>query len=123
MDSIDEDSMWIILTHLRARCLRRGSSSEGEADLTEDDLLAIRKRLDAEEAERLSPYACLNSSSCGAKGKGRHNRKGPPPEFRPGRRHWVLHSLAYTRYIDKTQVFSLLEDDHITHRVLACAVG
>ncbi|MDR1397287.1 MAG: HD domain-containing protein [Desulfarculales bacterium] len=30
----------------------------------------------------------------------------------------VLHSLAYTRYIDKTQVFSLLDNEHITHRVL-----
>jgi dGTPase len=30
----------------------------------------------------------------------------------------ILHSRAYTRYIDKTQVFSLVENDHITHRVL-----
>ena len=30
----------------------------------------------------------------------------------------VMHSMAYTRYIDKTQVFSLIEHDHITHRVL-----
>ena len=30
----------------------------------------------------------------------------------------ILHSQAYTRYIDKTQVFSLIQDDHITHRVL-----
>jgi len=30
----------------------------------------------------------------------------------------ILHSRAYTRYIDKTQVFYLLKNDHITHRVL-----
>lgn len=30
----------------------------------------------------------------------------------------ILHSLAYTRYIDKTQVFSLIRNDHLTHRVL-----
>lgn len=30
----------------------------------------------------------------------------------------ILHSRAYSRYIDKTQVFSLVENDHITHRVL-----
>ena len=30
----------------------------------------------------------------------------------------ILHSLAYTRYIDKTQVFYLIHNDHITHRVL-----
>jgi len=30
----------------------------------------------------------------------------------------ILYSRAYTRYIDKTQVFYLVDDDHITHRVL-----
>ncbi len=30
----------------------------------------------------------------------------------------IIHSLAYTRYIDKTQVFSFTKNDHITHRVL-----
>ncbi|MDR3153324.1 MAG: HD domain-containing protein [Deltaproteobacteria bacterium] len=30
----------------------------------------------------------------------------------------ILYSRAYSRYIDKTQVFYLLKNDHITHRVL-----
>jgi len=30
----------------------------------------------------------------------------------------ILNSRAYTRYIDKTQVFSLISNDHISHRVL-----
>jgi dGTPase len=30
----------------------------------------------------------------------------------------IIHSRAYTRYIDKTQVFCLVSNDHITHRVL-----
>lgn len=30
----------------------------------------------------------------------------------------ILHSMAYTRYIDKTQVFYLVRNDHITHRML-----
>jgi dGTPase len=30
----------------------------------------------------------------------------------------ILHSRAYARYIDKTQVFYLIHHDHITHRVL-----
>lgn len=30
----------------------------------------------------------------------------------------ILHSPSYTRYIDKTQVFSLVPNDHITHRAL-----
>lgn len=30
----------------------------------------------------------------------------------------IIHSSAYARYIDKTQVFYLFENDHLTHRVL-----
>ena len=30
----------------------------------------------------------------------------------------ILHSQSFTRYIDKTQVFSLLENDNITRRVI-----
>ncbi len=30
----------------------------------------------------------------------------------------IIHTKAYARYIDKTQVFSLVRNDHITHRVL-----
>ena len=30
----------------------------------------------------------------------------------------ILNSMAFTRYIDKTQVFSLINNDHLTHRVL-----
>lgn len=30
----------------------------------------------------------------------------------------IIHSMSYTRYIDKTQVYSFVKNDHITHRVL-----
>lgn len=30
----------------------------------------------------------------------------------------IIHSIAYSRYIDKTQVFFLFDNDHLTHRVL-----
>lgn len=30
----------------------------------------------------------------------------------------ILNSLSYTRYFDKTQVFYLIDNDHITHRML-----
>jgi dGTPase len=30
----------------------------------------------------------------------------------------ILHSLAYSRYFDKTQVFYLVRNDHVTHRML-----
>ncbi|HJH32217.1 MAG TPA: HD domain-containing protein [Methanosarcinaceae archaeon] len=39
-----------------------------------------------------------------------------PPFYRDGDR--IIHSRAYARYIDKTQVFFLVDNDHITHRVL-----
>lgn len=39
-----------------------------------------------------------------------------PPFFRDADR--IIHSMAYSRYIDKTQVFFLVDNDHITHRVL-----
>lgn len=67
----------------------------------------------------LSQYACKNSKGI---------RKYPEREKIPDRENIrpvffhdtdkIIHSKAYTRYIDKTQVFSLFENDHITHRVL-----
>ena len=39
-----------------------------------------------------------------------------PPFFHDTDR--IIHSKTYTRYIDKTQVFYLCENDHLTHRVL-----
>ena len=30
----------------------------------------------------------------------------------------IIHSQSYARYIDKTQVYSFIDNDHITHRVL-----
>lgn len=39
-----------------------------------------------------------------------------PPFFRDADR--IIHSKAYVRYIDKTQVFFLVDNDHVTHRVL-----
>jgi dGTPase len=30
----------------------------------------------------------------------------------------IIHTRAYTRYIDKTQVFYLVDNDHITHRLI-----
>ena len=75
----------------------------------------LKTSLDQREAEYLSPVAAKSSD-------GRRRE----PEERPGgyRQNFsldvdrILHSLAYTRYIDKTQVFYLIQNDHITHRVL-----
>mgnify|MGYP001064061679 CR=1 FL=1 len=79
-------------------------------------LTGRRSELDAREKDILSPWACLSSQGI---------RRRPDPGDDGGNRQRfsidgdrILHSLAYSRYIDKTQVFYLIKNDHITHRVL-----
>jgi dGTPase len=76
----------------------------------------IKRRLLAGERDRFSPYATLSTQAV---------RRREEPEISEGHREnfpidsdRILHSLAYSRYIDKTQVFYLIKNDHITHRVL-----
>jgi len=81
-----------------------------------ETLYEIRSRLDEGEASRLSPLACLSRSAVreyedSSVGMG-HRQEFSVDTDR------ILHSLAYSRYIDKTQVFYLIKNDHITHRVL-----
>jgi dGTPase len=62
----------------------------------------------------LSPLASISSDAVR-----RHNRTSEDirtPYSRDTDR--IIHTRAYTRYIDKTQVFSLVDNDHITHRVI-----
>ncbi|MBW1771419.1 MAG: HD domain-containing protein [Deltaproteobacteria bacterium] len=79
-------------------------------------LFEIKSRLDEKEEERLSPYACLSRSAQRRREEDRvimgHRQNFALDTDR------ILHSLAYSRYIDKTQVFYLIKNDHITHRVL-----
>jgi len=72
--------------------------------------------LNRREGQILSPSATLSVSGI---------RRHPEQHMETGYRQnfavdvdRVLHSRAYTRYIDKTQVFYLIQNDHITHRVL-----
>jgi len=76
----------------------------------------IKVQLDEGEERRLSPWACLSRHAV---------RKAEEDKIDLGHRQnfsldtdRILHSLAYSRYIDKTQVFYLIKNDHITHRVL-----
>ena len=76
----------------------------------------IRRGLNLKEARRLSPRATLSTQGV---------RRAYEAQLEDGYRQTfsvdvdrILHSRAYTRYIDKTQVFYLIENDHITHRVL-----
>ena len=76
----------------------------------------IKIRLDLQEKERFSPWACLSAHA--------QRKKQEEKIFKGHRQNFsldtdrILHSLAYSRYIDKTQVFYLIKNDHITHRVL-----
>ena len=79
-------------------------------------LFEIRKDLDESEEAMLSPWSCLSSHAI---------RKYEDEKIITGHRQnfsvdtdRIIHSLAYSRYIDKTQVFYLIKNDHITHRVL-----
>jgi dGTPase len=79
-------------------------------------LLTRRSELDDREAVSLSSWACLSHQGI---------RRKPDSSDDLGHRQRfsidgdrILHSLAYSRYIDKTQVFYLIKNDHITHRVL-----
>lgn len=72
--------------------------------------------LDLREKDSLSSLACLSSNAV---------KRRPEPRAETEYRQSfsvdadrILNSLAYTRYIDKTQVFSLIKNDHLTHRVL-----
>ena len=74
----------------------------------------IAAALCAEELQRLSPAAAKSTEAIRRR-----------PEVLIGYRQnyaqdadRILHSRAYARYIDKTQVFCLIRNDHITHRVL-----
>ena len=85
--------------------------------IPQDPLLQdIAKDLLKQQEGALSPEATLNSQAV---------RRRREEQLETGYRQpysvdtdRILHSLAYTRYIDKTQVFYLIENDHITHRVL-----
>lgn len=85
--------------------------------LSEGRLLKdIQHQMLTREATRLSPLATLSREAVRQKEEPRLAE-----DYRTGFSldvDRILHSLAYTRYIDKTQVFSLVQNDHITHRVL-----
>jgi dGTPase len=74
---------------------------------------AIRSLIGRQEA-LLSPHATISADAVR-----RHNRIREDirtPFSRDADR--IIHTRAYSRYIDKTQVFYLVENDHITHRVI-----
>ena len=81
---------------------------------TDPFLLNIKKKLAAKEERYLAPHA---AKSCDALRRHPEELEGHRPSFAVDTDR-ILHSRAYTRYIDKTQVFYMVKNDHITHRVL-----
>jgi len=76
----------------------------------------LKDLLERREKENLCPLACFSHTA-----QRRHKEKFTENEYRQAfsaDADRILNSLAFTRYIDKTQVFSLINNDHLTHRVL-----
>ena len=80
------------------------------------DARALKARLLRREEASFSPCACRSDAAL---------RRHPEPlsdtEYRPAfsaDADRILNSMAFSRYSDKTQVFSLINNDHLTHRVL-----
>jgi dGTPase len=80
------------------------------------DLAALRHLLDRQEETQLSPYATRSVQAIRRRFEERIN-EGHRQNFAVDADR-ILHSRAYTRYIDKTQVFYLVDHEHISHRVL-----
>ena len=77
------------------------------------DIFEDVKWIMLEKESLLSENACKSNESIRLK----KDKKDIRPEFfRDIDR--IIHSQGYTRYIDKTQVFSFIDNDNITHRVL-----
>ena len=83
---------------------------------TDETLTQLKELLNNRENGTLSPLAARNAQGV---------RRVFDDRLESGYRQSysvdvdrILHSLAYARYIDKTQVFYLVKNDHITHRVL-----
>ena len=83
------------------------------------DLNQMAMESNMKKEESLSEYACKTTQAIRliSEEKNRKNEFNVRPEFfRDADR--ILHSMAYTRYMDKTQVFAMFNNDLITHRGL-----
>ncbi|WP_460006086.1 deoxyguanosinetriphosphate triphosphohydrolase family protein [Methanogenium cariaci] len=73
-------------------------------------------RRQEEKAALLSSHACRDDAAIRRDGGLPEDGVIRPPFFRDVDR--IIHSRAFSRYIDKTQVFYLLDNEHITHRAI-----
>ena len=87
-----------------------------DSHFCEQQLGMIQQQLNQREQASFSPLAAMSSQALRRRSEARL-QNGYRQAFSVDVDR-ILHSLAYTRYIDKTQVFYLIRNDHITHRVL-----
>ena len=81
------------------------------------DLSQLITENNVKREENLKPYACKTESAVRLEKENRDEDFNVRPAFfRDADR--ILHSNAYARYMDKTQVFAMVTDDRITHRGL-----
>ena len=78
--------------------------------MTNNEKIAQKNFLNKESY--LSEYACKSSDAIRMQKEDRDIR---PPYFRDIDR--IIYSLSYTRYLDKTQVFTRSQNDHISKRI------
>ncbi|MDE4908030.1 HD domain-containing protein [Methanogenium marinum] len=84
-------------------------------EITDVQLEKITRRQE-EKAALLSSHACRDDAAIRRDGGLPEDRIIRPPFFRDVDR--IIHSRAFSRYIDKTQVFYLLDNEQITHRAI-----
>ena len=81
------------------------------------DLNSISAENNIQKEKALSNYACQTVKAYRLMEEKRENEFNVRPAFfRDSDR--ILHSTAYARYMDKTQVFPMVTNDNITHRGL-----
>lgn len=82
--------------------------------MTNEVLTEIKKNFLNKE-NGLSPYACLSNQAI------RFKEENDENEIRPSFYHdtdRIIHALSYTRYLNKTQVFSFSKNDHLSKRII-----
>ncbi len=82
--------------------------------MTEEMIQEIKQNFILKESN-LSPYATKSTDGI------RINDENLENDIRPNFYHdidRIIHSLSYTRYMDKTQVFSFKQNDHISKRIV-----
>ena len=82
--------------------------------MNKDLILEVKENFLLKE-NNLSKYACLDSDAI------RLRKEDDSQEIRPNFYHdidRIIHSMAYTRYVGKTQVFSFNNNDHVSNRMV-----